>query len=301
MELKTYLKKFFDIYEYDKKDAQILTDVYVKITENEDTSKLFEQIMKMYEEDINCDYKQIIEIADKIAEKLYIHEFTVELLVFICLSEKTEKVYAEKGIAPEVFYGNMCDLKYKLEECKLVYNITGSFVAQWFERFFNATRFTFGRLQFELIDFNKNYEKNGVVLTPESRVVNVHIPRSPLPFNEENCDKAFLMAAEFFKDEFEESIPFYCASWLLYPENKEILSEKSNTYKFLSRFDIIKGRIDKTFHSLWRIFDTMEKHPDRLPEDTRIKKAYKEHLKRGGKIGSGEGLFFISKENLKKQ
>ena len=45
----------------------------------------------------------------------------------------------------------------------------------------------------------------------------------------------------------------------------------------------------------------MEKHPDRLPEDTRIKKAYKEHLKRGGKIGSGEGLFFISKESLKNQ
>ena len=67
----------------------------MKITENEDTSKLFEQIMKMYEEDINCDYKQIIEIADKIAGKLYIHEFTVELLVFICLSEKTEKVYDE--------------------------------------------------------------------------------------------------------------------------------------------------------------------------------------------------------------
>ena len=91
MELKAYLKKFFVIYEYDKKDAQILTDVYVKITENEDTSKLFEQIMKMYEEDINCDYKQIIEIADKIAEKLYIHEFTVELLVFICLSESVLK------------------------------------------------------------------------------------------------------------------------------------------------------------------------------------------------------------------
>ena len=116
------------------------------------------------------------------------------------------------------------------------------------------------------------------------------------PLDEKSCDEAFLMAKEFYKDEFEQYIPFYCNSWILYPENKNILHEKSNTYRFMSRFEIINEYADKNFDNLWRIFDTMERHPDKLPEKTLIQKAYKAHLKNGGKMGSGEGLFFVSKD-----
>ncbi len=296
MSLKVYIENFFDFYNYNKEDTEVLINTYEKIANNSETFILLNQIMDLYDESIYCDYNKIIAIADEIAAKLYLHEFTVEFLSFVCLSKRAEKVYVAKGIAPEIFYGNMFDLKYKLDECKLVYNIVGSFVVDWFVGFFNVTRFTFGRLQFEIENFNGNYKNDGRVLTPESKVINIHIPRSLKPLDEKSCDEAFLMAKEFFKDEFEGDIPFYCHSWLLYPENKNILSEKSNTYRFMSRFEIINEYTDKNFNSLWRIFDTMEKYPDKLPEKTLIQKAYKTHLKNGGKMGSGEGLFFVSKD-----
>lgn len=296
MSLKHYIEGFFEFYNYNKEDSEFLINTYEKITNNSETFALLNQAMELYNKSIDCDYEKIIDIADEIAATLYLHEFTVEFLIFVCLSERAEKVYAEKGISSEIFQGNMFDLKYKLDECKLVYNIVGSFVADWFVGFFNLTRFTFGRLQFELINFDKNYANGGRVLTPGSKVINIHIPRSLKPLDEKSCDDAFLMAKEFFKDEFELDVPFYCHSWLLYPENKNILYEKSNTYRFMSRFEIINEYADKSFNNLWRIFDTMERCPDKLPEKTFIQKAYKTHLKNGGKMGSGEGLFFVSKD-----
>ncbi len=299
MSSRAYIENFLTKYDYDEYDTQYLIDTYEKVASDSKTCSLFDKAMEIYNERIDCDYKKIIEIADEIASELYLYEFTVEFLVFVCLSERAEKVYEEKGIAKEIFYANMYDLKYKLEECKLVYNIIGTCVAYWFEGFFNLTRFTFERLQFEIIKFNKDYNRCGRVLTPDSKVVNVHIPRSLKPLDENSCDKSFMEAAKFFKDEFEGDIPFYCSSWLLYPENKKILHEKSNTYKFMSRFEIISEGTDKAFDSLKRIFDTMEKNPDRLPENTKIQKAYKAHLQNGGKIGYGAGVFFVPRNSIK--
>ena len=101
------------------------------------------------------------------------------------------------------------------------------------------------------------------------------------------------MAKEFFKREVGDPTPFVCSSWLLYPENKDILPETSNTYKFLMRFDIYNHRITKDGSNLWRLFDTKETNPDRLPTDTSFRRRYVEHLKKGGKLGSGKGVFFL--------
>ena len=87
--------------------------------------------------------------------------------------------------------------------------------------------------------------------------------------------------------------PFVCSSWLLFPEHKTMLSPKSNTYKFLMRFDIIRASYYKDRSNLWRLFDTMEVHPDRLPADTSFRRCYVEHLKKGGRLGGGYGVFFL--------
>lgn len=296
-QLREYIENFFVYYNYDKTDSEYLIHSYEKITATPETFALLSQIIDMYNQSIDCDYGKIIALADEIAAKLYLYEYTVEFLVFVCLSKRAKEVYALKGIPSEIFYNNMLDLKYKLDECKLVYNIVGSFVARWFVAFFNATRFTLGRLQFEIKNFNKDYNNNGRILKPDSKVINIHIPRSLKPLDEKSCDESFSLAKEFFKSEFDDDIPFYCNSWLLYQENKKILSEKSNTYRFISRFDIIDQYADKNFDNLWRIFDTMERCPDKLPEKTPMQKAYKAHLKNGGKIGTGDGVFFVSLDN----
>lgn len=292
--MKQYLSDFFKAFEYTESDTAFLMDVYDKITDNPETMALLVEALQMYaDSSVPCDYKRIIDIADEIALKLQFREYTVELLIFICLSRRTKELYKERRLDDRIFKNTMLDLKYKMQECQAVKGITGTFVPEWFAGFFELTRFALGRLQFEITNFGTSFAKNGHTLTPESRVINVHIPRTLTPLDEKSCDDAFAMAKEFFKDEVERPCPFVCQSWLLYPENRTILHPCSNTLRFMNRFHIITSKVDKHNAWLWRLFDTDEKNFEKLPTDSSMRKAYAEHLKNGGKTGWGYGVFWL--------
>lgn len=289
--MREYLLNLMNDHEYEKKDKECLISAYDTVVANEEANKILEDLLKVYAENINLDYYNeiIVNRAQKIAEIVNIHSYTIELLAFMCMSKHLKTLYEAKNIDAQIFKDSMLDLKWKLEECKAVKGICGAFVAWWFPGFFNMTRFALGRLQFEIVKFERNYDKNGVKLTPDSRVINVHIPRTGTPMDKESCDKAYAQAREFFKDEVGENCPFICYSWLLYPENKNILSPKSNTYRFMSEYDVIE-KIDNNGDDLWRLFDTDEKDPNKLPTDTSFRRLYVEHLKKGGKVGEGLGV-----------
>ena len=182
------------------------------------------------------------------------------------------------------------DLKWKLIECKDIKGIRGSFVAGWFGGFFKLERFALGRMQFQIITIDRDYEKYGVKLVGGvSRVIDVHIPKDGTPLDKESCEKSYAMAREFFKEEVGENAPFVCHSWLLFPENKNLLSPRSNLYRFFSEYDIVDFGYDEG-GDLWRLFDTNEVNPYRLPADTSMRRAYIEHLKNGGRVGWGFGI-----------
>ncbi len=291
--MRNYLTDFFERFAYDEEDAAYLLGVYDRIVANEKTATVWSQALALYEEDIRCDFKRMADLAGEAARALYLHEYTTELLIFICMSRRLQTVYKEKGLDDEIFYNSMLDLKYKLEECKLVKGIVGSFVAMWFCGFFDLTRFALGRLQFETVDFGHRYEKDGVVLTPATRVINVHIPRTGTPLDEAECDAAFARAKLFFAKQTGEVCAFVCHSWLLYPEHEHMLSHRSNVYQFMKRFDIFHAGTSKQREDLWRLFDTDEQRWDKLPRDTSLRRAYVEHLKRGGQVGWGHGVFIL--------
>lgn len=291
--MREYLVRFFIEFEYDTSDAEYLLSVYDMIEGREDTLAVWNEALRSYERKTNCDFDLIIALAQDVAQRLGIHRYTTELLIFICLSRHLRELYSERGISESVFYNSMLDLKYKLWECKAVKGIVGSFVAFWFNRFYNLERFALGRLQFEVDGFGHRVEKDGAVLAPEHKVINIHIPRTLTHLTTESCDEAFAMAKEFFANEADPPCAFVCHSWMLYPENKKILPEDTNVHRFMSRFDIIEYADDPALEDLWRIYDTDEKNPDLLPTDTRMRRAYSEHLKRGGKLGWGYGVFIL--------
>lgn len=291
--MREYLKDFFEDFEYSKEDSEFLLFSYDRITAREDTLAVWKEAMCIYERDTHCDFSLIISLAQDVAQRLDMHSYTAELLAFICLSKHLKELYIEQGIDLEIFHASMLDLKYKLEECKAVKGIIGSFVAWWFDRFFNLERVALGRLEFEVDSFGHHYERDGHILTPESRAINVHIPRSLVHLTPELCDEAFAMAKEYFKGQVDESCPFICHSWMLYPGNKTILPEDTNVHRFISRFDIFDWADDPELSDLWRLFDTDEKNPDLLPTDTRMRRAYVNHLKNGGALGWGHGVFFL--------
>lgn len=291
--MREYLIDFFKSFEYTEDDARFLLFSYDRIVSREDTSAVWNEALRMYDRDIYCDYGLIISLAGDVAQRLDMHSYTAELLIFICLSKHLRELYIERGIDLKIFHASMLDLRYKLEECKAVKGIVGSFVAWWFNRFFNLERFALGRLQFEVDSFGHHYERTGHVLPPESKAINVHIPRTLTHLTPESCDEAFAMAKEFFADKVGSPTPFICHSWMLYPGNKDILPEDTNVHRFMSRFDIFDSADDPNLEDLWRLFDTDEKNPDLLPTDTRMRRAYVDRLKNGEPLGWGHGVFFL--------
>lgn len=290
--MREYLLNFLRDYEYEPEDIDYLISTYDKVMADKEAAEMWNSAIAMYEENIECTYSKITETADKVGEILCLHEFTLEFLIFACLSKHTAKVYKERGISEEIYKNTMMDLRDKLDECKMVKGVVGIFVPYWFYGFFALKRFAIGRLQFELKPFGRNYEKDGKVLNEESIVIDTHIPRGRTPLNEEECEKAYKQAAEFFKDQLNGECAFVCDSWFLFPENKTIMSPNSNIYKFMSRYDVIESKIDKNRGLLWRVFGTEEKNLSRLTATNSLQRAYLEHAKAGGKLGTGYGVFF---------
>ena len=105
-------------------------------------------------------------------------------------------------------------------------------------------------------------------------------------FAYKSCDEAYAAAREFFKAQVGEHYPFMCYSWLLYPENKEILPSYANTYRFMSEYDIVDWGVNEG-QDLWRLFDTEEKNPDKLPTDGSLRRCYVDHLKKRRCCGLG--------------
>ena len=289
--MKNYLYDFLKKCKYSESDIAFLTATYEAIASHPEASALWEQAIALYRENIHCDFKKILSLANRAAEILSIHKYTAELLIFLCLTQRLREEYEKRGVDVKIFDDTVLDLKYKNEECKLVKGIVGSFVAEWFFKFFDMTRFALGRLQFQIIDFAHSYEKDGTTLMPETKVIDVHIPRSLQPLDEKNCDEAFAQAKAFFANEIGDICAFVCHSWLLYPEHETMLSHESNVYRFMKRFDIIKSGYSHSKGDLWRLFDTDEKDPEKLPANTSMRRAYVNHLKNGGKVGWGFGVF----------
>lgn len=285
-----YLFDFLTACRYEPSDIAYLTDVYKRILQNETAHACFAEAEEQYRVG-----KQdaVLPLADKAADAVGVHRYTAELLVYLVLSRILKERYDEKGYDESLFYHTLLDLRYKLEECKAVKGIVGSFVAGWFAGFFDMTRFTFGRLQFEVIPFGEHYEKDGKRLCPDTSVLNVHIPRTGTRLDREECEKAYRQAAAFFADRLNSDVAFVCHSWLLFPKNADILPEKSNIVAFMGRYDVFKWGFDPNGNDLWRLFDTDERHPDRLPTDTSARRCYAEYLKNGGMLGWGRGVFFL--------
>lgn len=287
--MKDYLIEFFDEFSYEKSDADFLLSVYDKIIQNFEANNFWHSALTLYENDINCDFKAILNSADNISEKISIHKYTTELLVCICLTKQLKSEYVARNIDLDIFHNSVLDLRYKLDECKLVKGIVGSFVADWFYGWFNMTRFALGRLQFDMSTLGTEYKG----LSADRFALAVHIPRSGEPLTADACDSSFKLAKKIFEDKFLGNYVFTCNSWLLYPENNLILSESSNIYKFMKRFDIIDFGDSETNGDLWRIFDTDEKELKFLPRNTTLQKAYAEHLENGGKMGWGFGIILM--------
>ena len=297
--MQNYIISFCDEFGYPEEAKDVLENAHRMILDNPSTQELFYRYIYVYNKDELENYDVVFPLLDEVSKITGIHTYTVQLLFFICLTKHTRKMYQDRFIPYEIFRNSMSDMKWKIIECYNMYGIWGTFVAFWFPRFFNLTRFALGRLQYETYSCKESYDNGIYHINPGDKVINIHIPSSG-PLTKEACMESYKKAYEFYQSEFEgDVIPFVCDSWLLYPKHTEFLPENSNILKFMEDFTIVNTKIDENYSDLWRIFQLdYHQNIDDMPQATSLQRAYVEWIKKGNPVGTGYGIFFFDGENI---
>ncbi len=253
-------------------------------------SSEFQEIVKGYKR-ADFDFSKTLEDIKNLALTHNVCEYTAYMLLLICLAPELHKRYIQKGIDDKIFYETMSDLRYKLEECRLVHGKCGTFVAWWYKGFLEMKIFALGRLQFELNHTWFDCTVDGVHIPKGTKVLSVHIPRTGTKLDHSLVSDSYKQAKEFFKDEFDDNVIFICNSWLLYPWHREVLKDGSNLARFYDNFTIVQTGEYQNYSEVWRLFDCLyDGNPDKLPNDTTLRRAYIERIKSGKPIGHGTGV-----------
>jgi len=294
---KAYLSDFLRAFGFSEDTKRTLEEAFDRVFAEAEGVRLYDEIRRRYEKDPDKKFSYLVEISDKIAEKCKLSPYTAYLLVLALLSESAKKVYAKRKASAEMWRRNMFDLKYTCDQCILIKGVCGTHCPDWYRGFFAATRFTFGKLQFEISRLGKPYKKNGLTLDPEDKVIFIHIPRTGERLLPEDVDESCAAASAFFKQKYGiKNVVFACHSWILYPENKKILSERSNLHSFISRFDIVDVEEDTRYKDVWRLFDVEYRgDADALPQDTSLRRAYAQRIKECKPLGAALGVWVYQK------
>ncbi len=265
-----------------------------KILGCDTSAAVLDELLSIYDEDVLCDHADMLERL-KSATSGIVHEYTATMLFYLALGERLKERYIERGIDIDVFYASLCDLRYKLEECRLVYGIVGTFAYNWFQGFYRLRRFAFGRLQFEVLKSPTSFNVGDVHITEETKVINIHIPRTGGRLDHDDVMKSYALAADFFRPQLEGNVIFHCKTWLLESFNKTVLSESSNMMRFIRDYTIVEEGLYKDYVDVWRLFDkNYDGNPDHLPADSSLRRAYIERIRKGEPLGWARGFFIYN-------
>lgn len=290
--MKNYLQKFLFDFEYPEETHKGFLDGLDVICSTQENLDAFNSLLKRYSDNMMCDYVKLVDDAMAFADTCGVHQYTMRTILHIFMAEILKGYYQQKGIPESYWYDSMLDIKYQTMTTYVEKGICGASCGYWFIYFFQLKRFGFGRLQIEIIDFNREYNKNGIVLNKDSKIFNVHIPKTGTKLDREECHKSYEDAMRFYKKYFNfESNLFFCHTWLLFPDNLEIINPESNIGKFIKDYDVFYVEMKDDYKEVHRIFD-MDYDGDtkKLPADNSIRRGYKKWIEEGKKIGIGCGI-----------
>lgn len=229
-----------------------------------------------------------------------IHRYSVDMVFLLRSAQPLKYVYEKMGYSEELYTETMRDLLFKLRECYDMYGVWGTFVTEWFDKFYTCQRFKLGRLQFETRaypceeTFRDIYKKGDTV-------VGCHIP-SCGPMTYESVIDSLKRAYEFYPQfRVNGVLPVYCHSWLMYtPYAGRVFPEESNSCKFLRMFELVREAEDPHFEDFWRVFGR-EYKPEAvadLPEDTSLRRRLKQFLLEGNPMGTSFGFILFDGEKV---
>lgn len=247
-----------------------------------------------------CEIDTVRPVLIELSELSGVHIYTIDFIFAAILSERMMRSFIDKGYGQRLFWDTIADLKYKLEECKVVKGIRGIFVFDWYRLFFKLEIFTLGRLQYQVTTYPwDNYNRADININKGDTVYSVHIPSSG-PLSEDLRYDSYTRACNFFSKETKDNpLICICESWLLYEDNKNIFPGRLNMVKFMDDWDIIDSHDDDRYPDAWRLFGVdYTGDPKLLPAESTPQKSMKQWLENGGKAGHGFGVMVFDGERI---
>lgn len=293
-----YLREFFDECEYEMIDRCAFGIAYEKIMSNKDSGEILLSLIRGYDKDTRYIKSTHIDDINKMAKLSDVHPYTATMLTLILLSRKMRERLLKLGLTKRVVLNTILDFKWKIIECKKLHGVPGTDHFDWYTRFLELRLFALGRLQFELRSYQGEEITVGERVIKEGMpVLYTHIPKDGSPLDIKLCNASFKEAKKVFAKLLGiEDIPVLCASWLLYPKNRDFLPESSNIIKFMDRFTLVSVdhcRRDRNSVIPFVFEVKMNTPTEELPEETSLQRAYKAHLLEGGRMGAGTGVLII--------
>ena len=229
-----------------------------------------------------------------------VHRYSADMVFLLLCAQPLKYVYKAMGYSEELYTETVRDLLFKLRECHDVYGIWGTFVTEWFDKFYTCRRFKLGRMQFETRPYPCDEPFRDIYKKGDT-VVGCHIP-SCGPLTYESVIDSLKQAYDFYPEHrIDGVLPVYCHSWLMYPPYAgRIFPEGSNMCRFLHTFELVKVEEDRHFPDFFRIFNC-DYDPATLadmPEDTGLRRRMKQFLTDGNLMGSGFGFILFDGEKI---
>ena len=283
-----HIKAFCETYAFDPAAASHFAAQYQILKSHADAYGVFCRQLEVCRNNRSFDHSPVFEQLHGLREATGIHQHTIDMLFLFCLLPDLEEQYDCEGIPARFFHGFVENLKQAAYSCKKIHGVWGTDIAWWLIDFFKLKLFSIGRLQFK-----RRKLRNAMGGYAEgSYYIDVHIPGGA-PLTPSLCAASYAEAAGFFQARYGmEHILFGCHSWLLSPELLAILPENSNILAFARDYTILATRIDPSSSAVSFIFHVPGVPADleSLPEDTRLQKVLKLHLKAGKTINTAFGI-----------
>lgn len=265
--MKSVIKKWFDILEYDADLLPLLFSSYDVF----DLAKI---------ESNDNPYAWLNEQEDK----------NLCLLYALCKCEDFFITNTQKGIPEQILIDTMREVKrHTRKYTENGQEKLGIFTIKWIGTVLSGRLFCLERLEFEMKEAKDDISEYNV--NKGDPVLNVHIPRTNTPIDKESVDRSFESAASFFPAFFKnfEYKGFTCHSWLMDPTLRTLLPPSSNIVMFLDRFDIVSSK--ESDSALKLVFDKNATYENinTYKAKTSLQKAVIDHVSGGGRMLMGFG------------
>lgn len=240
-------------------------------------NKMYEDMKHLFKNNRDEFYKILMSKNDTELSFLYYY------CQFAC---DTYEAYKKRGIEDKIFWDTFLDIRIwsddyfrKTGKCGLDY-----YVHDWFWRALELKLFRLGRLEFEEMKADEEIQGINSCIKKGESVISIHIPEGD-PLTPEVCQEALEKAYHWFGKERQ----YFCHSWLLFPELRKLLPQKSNILLFQDFFDIKKVDYREREAEL-RIFGETGLRVINYAEETSLQKHAKQFLLSGGSLGNGWGI-----------